>query len=66
MAIILPTDSGLDLTQSTPSGPQSRDPVTLAGMTYRQRLRFWRRSQDFGVNLASVADKGWWSKMFGA
>ena len=58
MAIILPTDSGLDLTQSTPSGPQSRDPVTLAGMTYRQRLRFWRRSQDFGVNLASVADKG--------
>lgn len=59
MAIDLPEDSGLDLTATTPTGPQTRDPATFVNLTYRQRARFWRRSQDFGtIDFDSLADKG--------
>lgn len=59
MAIDLPADSGLDLTATTPTGPQTRDPATFVNLTYRQRARFWRRSQDFGtIDFDSLADKG--------
>lgn len=55
MAIILPSDSGLDLTLTTPSGPQTRDPAVFSTLSYRQRVRFWRR-QDGAIPV--TADPG--------
>lgn len=53
MAIILPSDSGLDLTLTTPSGPQTRDPAVFSTLSYRQRVRFWRR-QDGAIPVTAA------------
>lgn len=44
--IELPADSGLDLTATTPVGPQTRDPVAFVLTPRQRRLRFWRRSDE--------------------
>lgn len=43
MALTLPPDSGLDLTATTPSSPQTRDRGQFALIPRSRRSRFWRR-----------------------
>jgi hypothetical protein len=46
----------VNLTLTTPTGPQTRSVVITQGIQRVERLRYWRRANDYGLAVPFLAN----------